>query len=90
MLLHDKVLAATVSAVRAYEPRPFPGRMHHFLPCQAWARRSHVEAERWRSVAALVETYSGPDGCTEDDMLLGPYAPVFAEHFRRSCARAGV
>lgn len=90
MLIRAKVEAATVTAVRAYEPRPFPGRVHHFVPCDAWARRSQVKAQRWRSLAALVETYSGPDGCTEDDMLLAQYAPVFADQFRRSCARAGI
>ncbi len=76
-LLHDKVLAVTVEAVRVYEPRPFAGRVHFFAPCAAWARRSHIHA---------LEVYAGPDGCTEDDMLLPHYAPAFAEHFRRALA----
>lgn len=90
MVLRAKVAATTRAAVRVYEPRPFAGRLHLFWPCEAWARRSHVQAYRWQPLAAQVETYSGPDGCMEDDMLLGPYASVFAEHFRRSRARAGM
>jgi thioesterase domain-containing protein len=88
--LHAKVLAATVRAVRAYEPRPFPGRVHHYLPCESWARRPHVRAERWRALAGMLETYCGPEGCTEDDMLLEEHAPLFAQHFRLSCAQAGL
>jgi thioesterase domain-containing protein len=90
ILLRARFEAATLSAVRAYEPRPFPGRVHHFFPCEAWPLRSRAQAQRWRSLAARVETSSGPDGCTADDMLLAQYAPIFAEQFRRSCARAGM
>lgn len=86
MLLQAKVRSATHSALRAYEPRPYAGCVHHFVPCQAWAR-SYVQAERWRSVAARVENHYGPDGCTGDDMLHAQYAPGFARQFRESCAR---
>lgn len=90
MRLRARLEEATLGAVRAYEPRPFPGRVHHFLPCAGWPERSRSQAERWRRVAPLVETYHGPEGCTVDDMLLGQYAPVFAGLFRRGCARAGL
>lgn len=86
-LMRAKVEQATLAALRAYEPRPFPGRLYHFLPCEAWAQ--HVRAERWRSVAAVDETF-GPGGCDGDNMLHAQYAPVFAEHFRASCVRQGV
>jgi thioesterase domain-containing protein len=85
MALRAKLQAANHIALRAYEPRPFPGRVHLFVPCAAWARR--VEAERWRAHAARLETHFGPDGCTGDDMLDVQYAPEFAGQFRRSCAR---
>jgi thioesterase domain-containing protein len=88
--LHDKVVAAMVTAVRAYEPRPFPVRIHHFVPCEAWAKRPLIQAERWRAFGALVESYPGPHGCTEEEMLLDPYARLFAQHFRATCSRAGL
>lgn len=88
-LARSRVEAATLRAVRAYEPRHFPGRVHHFLPCERW-ERSRVRADRWRSIAAHVETYAGPDGLTNDDMLLARYAGIFAQQFRRSCAGAGL
>lgn len=84
MLMRARVEQATLVALRAYEPRPFAGRVHHFLPCEAWAR--HVRTRRWRAVAALSETF-GPDGCTGDDMLQTQFAPIFAGQFRAICAR---
>jgi thioesterase domain-containing protein len=83
------VEAATLRAVRAYEPRYFAGRVHHFLPCECWAR-TRVQANRWRAVAAHMESHAGPQGLTNDDMLLAEHAPIFAAHFRQSCAREGM
>ena len=77
LVLRARLQAATVSALRAYEPRPFRGRVHHFAPCAAWARR--LRAEEWRSVAPLLETHFGPHGCTGDDMLHEQYVSIFAE-----------
>ena len=85
-LLRANVAQATLVALRAYAPRPFAGRVHHFVPSEAWAR--HVGAERWKSVAARVETHAGPRECTGDDMLHPQYAPVFAAQFER-VAREG-
>jgi thioesterase domain-containing protein len=83
--LRARVEEATLRALRAYEPRPFGGRVQHFIACEAWGR--HVRVERWRSVAPRLETYAGPHGCTGDDMLQTQHAPVFAEQFRHALAR---
>ncbi len=88
--LHEKLVEDTTKAVSLYEPRPYPGRAYHFWPCEAWARRSHIRADRWQALVAGGETWCGPDGCTEDEMLLSQYAPIFAQHFRQSCAREGI
>jgi thioesterase domain-containing protein len=90
MLLHQKVMDAMVRAVRVYEPRPFAGRVYHFWPTSRWARRPHVRAGRWCALAAGGEAWSGPNGCTEEEMLLAQYAPLFAQHFRQACAREGI
>jgi thioesterase domain-containing protein len=84
MALRAKVEQATLAAVRAYYPRSYPGRVHLFIPSKAWASWS-VAPERWRSVARQAETYFGPDGCSNDNMLLSQNAPAFAELFRDSC-----
>jgi thioesterase domain-containing protein len=86
----DQADAITLNAVRAYQPQRFAGgRVHHFVPYEAWLKRVDVQAQRWRSLAGHVETYHGPDGCHHDEMLQGAYAAVFAQHFRLSCGRAG-
>jgi thioesterase domain-containing protein len=82
--------AMNLAAVRAYEPRPIPLRVHQFVPTEAWARLPRVGSRRWESVASVVERHAGPEGCSADDMLLPRYAPLFAEHFRQSCTRAGL
>ena len=82
--LRARVEEATLTAVRAYTPHFFPGRVCLFLPSTQWSSGFH--ALRWRAVAARVEEYFGPDGCTSDDMLLAANAPRFAELFRAACA----
>src|SRR5207244_9601171 len=42
------VQAATIAAIRRYQPRYFDGRVHLFLPNTEW-RRSHHDALRWKS-----------------------------------------
>jgi thioesterase domain-containing protein len=84
MARRARVEQATIAAVRAYFPRAYPGRLHLFIPSKAWASWS-VAPGRWRSVARHAEIYFGPDGCTNDNMLLGQNAPAFAELFRHSC-----
>ncbi|HEX2567746.1 MAG TPA: thioesterase domain-containing protein, partial [Burkholderiales bacterium] len=70
----SRLEAATLNAVRAYAPRPFGGRVCHFIPCQTWARRSRARTERWRALVPRIEAYYGPEGATADDMLLGAHA----------------
>ena len=86
LALRARMEQITVAAVRAYTPEYFPGRVQLFMPCKAWAKTA-FSGERWASVASIAETAFGPDGCTADDMLLAPYAPVFANYFQRSFAR---
>lgn len=86
LALRAKVEQATLAAVRAYSPTYFPGRVHLFVPCRAWAESSFAGL-RWRSVALRTETYFGPAGCTADTMLRAQHAPAFAELLRRSCER---
>jgi len=90
LLLHENLVACMTRAVAAYEPRPFSGRVHHFWPSAAWARRPHVRAARWRTLGGGGEAWSGPSHCTEEEMLLAPYAPIFAAHFKQACVREGV
>lgn len=78
-----KVERATVSAVRRYSPRRFPGRVCLFLPGTQW-QRSGVGAQRWRRVAAQVDEYFGPEASHGDDMLR-EHAAAFADLFHRCC-----
>jgi len=79
---------ATLAGVRRYRPAPFDGIVHVFHPSREWVR-SAVGALRWRPLAKGGEDYYGPDGCGRPEMLRGPYAPVFAEYFRRCYGRYG-
>lgn len=88
LLQHDEVVAATLAAVRAYEVRPLPVRLHYFAPSERWVRQRQVQAARWRPLVSHVESYCGPERCTEDDMLLGEHAGAFARQFNESCALA--
>jgi thioesterase domain-containing protein len=75
---------ATLIAVRAYRPRPFPGRVRLFLPGTEW-RRSGVEALRWRAFAGHAREYYGPQASDGTDMLREAHAPAFAELFSLAC-----
>jgi thioesterase domain-containing protein len=86
--LRARVEEATLTAVRAYTPQIFSGRVCLFLPSQQWS--SGFQALGWRAVAPRVEEYFGPDGCTSDNMLLAANAPRFAELFRTACAATPV
>ncbi len=86
LALRAQVERATVAAARRYTPSRFAGRIGLFLPCKDWLRTPNKPL-RWRSVAAHVEEYVGPDGCTSDNMLREPYVATFAELFRQCRAR---
>ena len=86
LVLRAKVARATVIAVRAYTPKPFPGRICLFLPSKQWARADFA-ALRWRALGQPTDEYCGPDDCTHLSMLLPQNAPVFAEFFRHACGK---
>jgi thioesterase domain-containing protein len=88
LALRARVEKATLAAVGRYEPKPFPGVLGLFLPNRAWADSPDLPL-RWRTVAQSAEAYFGPDECNGDLMLREPYAPVFAELFRKMHAVAG-
>jgi thioesterase domain-containing protein len=81
---HDPVLAlrrgvedATLRAVRSYSPEILSRPVCLFLPSRDWKGAS-LATRGWRTVARPMHVYFGPDGCTNDNMLLEPNAPVFA------------
>jgi thioesterase domain-containing protein len=80
------VQAATMKAIKAYEPRYFPGRLSLFLP-SAKSRRPVDGLVRWRGLAQEVEEYCGPDECVGDSMLLEPHVRAIAALFQASCKR---
>ncbi len=88
LALRANVERATLAAVRAYEPRPFVGRLQLLVPSRTWARRSRTQIHRWTALAASAESAFGPEGCNADNMLLGPHAAIFAGHVSRACAQA--
>src|SRR5207244_2376254 len=74
------VQAATIAAIRRYQPRYFDGRVHLFLPNTEW-RRSHHDALRWKSLARDCDASCGPDGYEGDLILAAPYVDGTAERF---------
>jgi thioesterase domain-containing protein len=88
LVLRARVERATIEAVRRYTPRQFAGSVSLFMPSRAWLGSDYQL--RWHSVAQHADEYFGPDGCNSDNMLREPYAPVFAELFRRCSARSAI
>lgn len=82
LALRAKIEAATIAAVRRYEPRYFGGRLLLFLPTREWLHKGDALLS-WKAVAHETETCCGPDGCPVDQMLREPYASASAELFRR-------
>lgn len=80
----DKVKRAMVRAMRRYNPGHFAGRVSLFLPNREWLCSGEAPLQ-WRSVAQGTEEYFGPDGCEGHNMLLEPYAHVFASLLRQCC-----
>jgi thioesterase domain-containing protein len=77
------VQRATFTALRRYSPGHFAGRLVHFFPSSEWVN-SPDQLLRWRSRARDAAEFYGPTGCVLDDMLLEPYARVFAELFAKA------
>ena len=76
LALRAKVEDATLAAVRAYQPRAYPGRVALFLPSRKWR-----DADGWRRVVPHAEEYAGPDGCGSQEMLREPNTAAFATLF---------
>jgi thioesterase domain-containing protein len=72
---------ATFAAARRYTPRPYAGRMCHFIPKKGWLP-DNGGAARWRSAAPRTEEYYGPDNVDAARMLLDPHAAIFAELYK--------
>ncbi len=81
LVLRAKVERATVRAVQAYQPLPYPGRVALFIPSERWGR-GPFGALKWRSLART-EEYYGPEDSDGDNMLRERHAAAFAELFRR-------
>jgi thioesterase domain-containing protein len=77
---------ATMDAVRAYSPSAFAGHIDLMIPCEAW-KRSPDDPLRWASFASSSETFTGPDDCDGDIMLLPEHAPTFAAFVATAQAR---
>lgn len=88
MVRRAAVETATLQAVRHYRPGYLAGRLCLILPNQHWRYAN----DRWLGwppdLAANTEEYWGPDGCENDDMLLGPQVAPFAG-FLRHCLGTG-
>jgi thioesterase domain-containing protein len=67
-----RVESATVAAVRAYQPRPYSGRIDLFVTADKWH-----ETYRWRPFGASVHEHLVGD-FEIDDLLLGPDVTVLA------------
>jgi thioesterase domain-containing protein len=76
LALRAKVEHATLAAVRAYQPRAYPGRVALFVPSRKWR-----DADGWRRVVPHAEEYAGPDGCGSQEMLREPNTAAFATLF---------
>lgn len=77
-----RVEEATVEAVRRYEPRPYPGKVHLFFPNEAW-RSSGDDPDRWRRVVSEVTEHVGSDdACDGDNMLREPHVRAIAARLR--------
>jgi thioesterase domain-containing protein len=81
-----RVQAATMKAIKAYEPEYFAGRLSLFLPSPQ-SRRQVDGLVRWRGLAREVEEFCGPEGCEGEAMLLEPHVRTVAALFRACCDR---
>ena len=79
---------ATLGAVRAYSPSPWPGHIDIMVPNEAW-KRSSDQPLRWAAHAASSEVFTGTDDCESDTMLLPAHAPAFAAFVAAARVRRG-
>jgi len=86
----EKVADTTLAAVRAYRPRVYPGRIHHFFASELSLKQSFGRQRDWGKFAAGgIKVHIGPDGCVKDTMLLEPFAEFFANRLRECLDNAG-
>jgi thioesterase domain-containing protein len=86
----ENVANTTLAAVRAYRPRVYPGRIHHFMASELSLKQNYGLQEDWRKfVAGGLQVHIGPDGCVKDTMLLEPFAEFFANRLRECIDDAG-
>jgi len=79
----ENVANTTMAAVRAYRPRAYPGRIHHFMASELSMKHNYGRQRDWRNFATGgVQVHIGPDGCIRDNMLLEPFAEFFANRLR--------
>ena len=79
--------AVTVSALRNYSPRPYPGRITLFMPSEEW-RRSEDRPMDWAAFGeGGLDVLAGPDGCDGDVMLREPWVRWFAERLEDNLQR---
>ena len=84
-----RVASATMRALTAYSPTPFPGRIDLFVASEESLKNNYGQQRRWQSCAGGgLDLHIGVDGCTSSTMLRDPYAKFFAEELRRCLDRS--
>ena len=79
----ENVADLTLAAVKAYRPRVYPGRIHHFMASELTLKQNYGRQRDWRKfVAGGLQVHIGPEGCVKDTMLLEPFAEFFANRLR--------
>lgn len=72
-----RVEHATITGIRKYRLRPYPGRIDLFLASEAgreWGGLPH----QWRSMASVLHEHVGSDDCGLDSMLKEPHVVTLA------------
>lgn len=77
------VIAATLTAARAYVPKSSHVHIDFMLPCGSW-QRSSAHPLHWGRFAASTASYAGPEGCNSDTMLLPGHVATFAAFVRQA------
>lgn len=88
LIRRGAVEEATLAAVRAYTPSPFPGHIDLMIPNEAW-KRSSDQPLRWAAHAASSAVYTGTRDCESDTMLLPAHAATFAAFVAAADSRRG-
>jgi thioesterase domain-containing protein len=84
----DRVASATIRAVTAYWPTPFPGHVDLFMASEESVKHNYGLQRQWQNCAGGgFNLHVGVDGCTPSTMLREPYAKFFAEGLRRCLDR---